>query len=121
MENWYPNSLSFIVTFRACHVALLNSFLKNHPSITLNPIFDGCIVIDDTFVCFQGAELPKVIPERRERIGNETQKMKISSKKKQKKNEKKKRKSPQKKCQMLFKYEDKLKEVTRQNLHLHQS
>ena len=73
--------------------------------------------MDGSFVCFQGAELPKVTPERRERIGNETQKkIEISSKKK-----KKTRKSPKKKCQMLFKYEDKLKEVTRQNLHLHQS
>ena len=72
--------------------------------------------MDGSFVCFQGAELPKVTPERRERIGNETQKkIEISSKKKEKKEK------SQKKCQMLFKYEDKLKEVTRQNLHLHQS
>ena len=54
--------------------------------------------MDGSFVCFQGAELPKVTPERRERIGNETQKMiEISSKKKRKK-----RKSPKKKMPNAF-------------------
>lgn len=51
--------------------------------------------MDGSFVCFQGAELPKVTPERRERIGNETQKMiEISSKKKKKKKEKSQKKMP---------------------------